>query len=165
MTLTLSTMNKFFCIHSFSWCCMTIPGLVTKFSVVQKISSRQIFTNILNFRCDLDLERSNPIFPQDTSSCGAVLSNQVYLQMDQLFRRYSKNSHILIIKALAVILIYETANQFFCMQCCNAHNQQVRPRRTKTGWWILPPGLVCTLVAPAPSLLSSSKSGILITNQ
>ena len=52
--------------HSGSWCCITIPNLVTKCSVIQKILSRQTFTDILNLRCDLDLERSNPIFPKDT---------------------------------------------------------------------------------------------------
>ena len=77
--------------HSGLWCCITIPGLVTKSSVVQKILSRQTFTNILNLHCDLDLERSNPIFSQDT------LWYQVWLQTDQQFRRYSKNSDILII--------------------------------------------------------------------
>ena len=67
-----------------------------KCSVVQKILSGQTFTNILNLCCDLDLERSNPIFPQDTPAYDAVLPSQVWLQMDQQFRRYSKNSHILI---------------------------------------------------------------------
>ena len=42
--------------------------------------------NIFNLRCDLDLERSNPIFPQDTPAYDAVLSNQVWMQMDQQFR-------------------------------------------------------------------------------
>ena len=68
----------------------TIPGLATKCSVVQKISSGQTFTNIFNFRCDLDLECSNLIFPQDTLAYDAVLSNQVCLQTDQQFSRYSK---------------------------------------------------------------------------
>ena len=62
---------------------MTIPGLVTKCSVIQKMSSRQTITIISNLRCDLDLERSNPIFPQDTQAYDAVLSNQVWLQTDQ----------------------------------------------------------------------------------
>ena len=75
----------------------TIPSLVTKWSAVQKISSRQTFTNILNLRCDLDLECSNPSFIQDTPAYDAVLQNQVLLQMDKQFRRYSRNSHILII--------------------------------------------------------------------
>ena len=44
------------------------------------------FTNILNLHCDLDHECSNPIFPQDTLAYDAVLSNQVWLQMDQQFR-------------------------------------------------------------------------------
>ena len=30
------------------WCCITIQGLVTKYSVVQKVSSEQTFTNSLN---------------------------------------------------------------------------------------------------------------------
>ena len=72
-------------------------GLTTKCSVVQKISSEQAFTNILNLRYGLDLERSNLIFPKDTLAYDSVLSNQVWLQTDQLFKRYSKNSHILII--------------------------------------------------------------------
>ena len=58
--------------------------------VVQKISSGQTLTNIFNLHCDLDLERSNPIFPQDTLGYDPVLANQVWLQVDQKFRRYSK---------------------------------------------------------------------------
>ena len=57
--------------HSGLWCCITIPGLVTKCSVVQKISSGQTFTNILNLHCALDLKCSNPIFPQDTQAYDA----------------------------------------------------------------------------------------------
>ena len=49
-----------------------MPGLVTKCSVVQKVDSRQTFTNILNLHCDLDLEHSNPIFPQDIPASDAV---------------------------------------------------------------------------------------------
>ena len=41
--------------HFNLWCCITVPGLETKCSVVQKISSGQSFTNILNLRCDLTL--------------------------------------------------------------------------------------------------------------
>ena len=96
-----------------SGCCITIPGLVTKCSVVQKISSRQTVTNSLNFCCDL--ECSNPIFPQDILAYDAVLSNQVWLQTDLQFRRYSRNSHILIIQALAVTLTLKTVNIFFCV--------------------------------------------------
>ena len=44
--------------HSGLWWCI---------SVVQKISSGQIFTIFLNLRCDLNLERSNPIFPKEHS--------------------------------------------------------------------------------------------------
>ena len=45
--------------------------------VVQKISSGQIFIDIFNLRCDLDLERSNPIFQQDSLAYNAVVSNRV----------------------------------------------------------------------------------------
>ena len=44
-----------------------------KCSVIHKISARQAFTDILNICCDLDLEHSNPIFPQDTLAYDAVL--------------------------------------------------------------------------------------------
>ncbi len=76
VTLTLKTANNFcFAWHSGSFCSITIPCLVTKCFVVHKISSGQIFTDILNLRCDLDLERSNPILPQDTLAYNAVLPN------------------------------------------------------------------------------------------
>ena len=51
----------------------------------------QIFTDIFN------LERSNPIFPQDTLAYNVVLTDRVWLQTDQQFGRYSRNSKILII--------------------------------------------------------------------
>ena len=60
----------------------------------QKISSGQTFTNILNLHCDLDLERSISIFPQDTPAYNAVLSKQVWLQTVKLFRRYSEKIDI-----------------------------------------------------------------------
>ena len=63
----------------------------------EKMSSGPTFTDILNRRRDLDLEHSNSIFPQDTPAYVAVLSNQVWLQTDQQFRRYNWNSYILII--------------------------------------------------------------------
>ena len=43
----------------------------------------QSFTNMLSLRWDLDLERSNPNFLQDTLAYDAVPSNQVWLQTDQ----------------------------------------------------------------------------------
>ena len=58
---------------------------------------------------------SNPVFPQNTLAYDAVLSNQIWLQIYQQFRRNSRNSHILIIYALAVTLTLKTVNQFFCM--------------------------------------------------
>ena len=83
--------------HSGLWRCIAIWGLMTKCFVVQKISSRQIFTNILNLCCDLDLEHSNPIFPQNTLAYDVVLASHVWLQSNQQFRKYNKISHILII--------------------------------------------------------------------
>ena len=69
----------------------------TKFGNKMFCDSEDIIqTNILNPCCDLDLEHSNPIFPQNTPAYDAVLSNQVWLQTDQQFRRYNRNSHILI---------------------------------------------------------------------
>ena len=62
--------------HSGLWCCITIPGLATKCSVVQKILSRQTLTDISDLHCHLDLERSYSIFPQDTPAYDAVLLNQ-----------------------------------------------------------------------------------------
>ena len=49
----------------------------------------------MNLHCTLDLECSNLIFPQNTPAYDAVLSNQVWLQTDQQFRRYN-NTEILI---------------------------------------------------------------------
>ena len=41
---------------------ITIPSLVTKCSAIQKVSSRQTFTDILNLCFDLGFEHSNPFF-------------------------------------------------------------------------------------------------------
>ena len=86
--------------------------------MVQKLSSRQVFTNIFNLLCDLDLECSNPIFPHDTPAYNTLLSNQVWMQKDQQYRRYSKNGQVLIISALAVTLTLKIVNQIFRMTHC-----------------------------------------------
>ena len=106
--------------------------------MVQKISSGQTFTDTVNLNCGLDIERSNLFFPprgflvswcfkpnqpqrvisglkEDTPAYDAVLSKHVWLQTDQQFRRYSRNSHILIIEALAVTSTTKIVNQFLCM--------------------------------------------------
>ena len=72
--------------------------------------SGQTFTDILNLHCELDLKHSNPIFQQDSLAYDAVLSNQVWLQTDQQFRIYNRNSHILVIYALTVTLTLDTVN-------------------------------------------------------
>ena len=95
MTLTLNTVNQFFCMTL--WLMML--HYHTRFGNKMFCGSEYIvqttFTNILNLCCDFDLEHSNLIFPQDTPAYDTVLSNQVWLQMDQQFRRYSENSQIL----------------------------------------------------------------------
>ena len=91
--LTLNTATTKECPHDFgSWCCINVPTLVTKCSVIQKISSGQIFTDVSTLHCDLDLEHSNPIFSQDTPAYDAVLSHQVWLQTIQQFRRHNGRS-------------------------------------------------------------------------
>ena len=97
LTLNIATKTFFSAWHSGSWCCIAIPNLVTKCSVIQKLLSGQTFTDILNLHRDLDLECSHPIFQGDTPAYDVVLSNQVWLQTDQQLRRYNRNSHILII--------------------------------------------------------------------
>ena len=77
-------------------------------------SIRTIFTDNVNLRCDLDLERSNPIFFRRTLWLIMLYyQTRVWLQADQQFGRCSRNSHILIILALAVTLTLTTVNQFF----------------------------------------------------
>ena len=53
VTLTLKIGNFFSTWHSGSWCYLTITNLVTKYSLIQKTSSGQTFTDILNLCCDL----------------------------------------------------------------------------------------------------------------
>ena len=74
----------------------------------KKRSSRQTFTDILNLSLWPWPLTQNPIFQQNTPAYDAVLSNQVWLQTDQQFRRYNRNSHILIILALAVTFTLST---------------------------------------------------------
>ena len=69
MTLKIATTMKMSAWHSGSWYCITISNVVTKCSVLQKISSGQTFTDIFNLCYDLDLESSNPIFPNLTRYC------------------------------------------------------------------------------------------------
>ena len=76
-----------------SWYCITIANLLTKFSVTQKKSSIQTFTDILNLQWDLDHKHSNHLFPQDTPAYDVVLSNHVWLQTNQQFRRYNRKSY------------------------------------------------------------------------
>ena len=90
VTLTLTIANNF-CVcawHYGSWCCITMPSLVTKCSVVQKISSN------IHWHFELLLLPWNTILKQVTPTYDDVLSNQVWLQTDQQFRRYSRNNHI-----------------------------------------------------------------------
>ena len=55
--VTMKTANQFFSTgHSGLWCCITIPSLVPKWSVVQKMSSEQTFTNFLTFAVTLTVD-------------------------------------------------------------------------------------------------------------
>ena len=68
--------------------------------------------DILTLRCDLDLECNNPIFPQDALAYDNLSSDYAWLPKNQQFRRYSSQSNILIIWALAVTLTLKTTNNF-----------------------------------------------------
>ena len=48
----------------------------------------------LNLYCDLDLENNNLIITQSTPAYGDVPANYIWLQKDQQFSRYGRNSHI-----------------------------------------------------------------------
>ena len=87
----------------------------TKFSC-ERTSSLENTIKIVSPCCDLDRERSNHFSPQDTQAYYAVLSNKVWLQTDQQFRRYSENSHILIVSSPCCNLDTEDSESiFFCM--------------------------------------------------
>ena len=98
--------------HSGLWCCISTPGLVTKCSVVQKISSGQIFTNILNLRCHLDLERSNPIFHRTLWFIILYYQTKFGCKQASSLEDIVKIV-ILIIQALAVTLTLKIVNHFF----------------------------------------------------
>ena len=112
--------TKFSAWHSGSWCCITIPSLVTKYSAVQKISHGQsptywAFAVTLTLNAVIIFLSFFFFLYKTPPAYDAVLSNQVWLQIDQQFRKYSRNSHILIILALPVTMTLKTVNQFFCM--------------------------------------------------
>ena len=71
-----------------------MPSLVPKRSVVQKIEGKQRFNEVFNRHCERDLEQNNPIFIQDTPAYDDVLTNSSWLQKDQQFSTYSRNSCI-----------------------------------------------------------------------
>ena len=81
--------------HSGSWC-----GIHhNRFGNKMIYDSEDIQTNI-HWHFEPSLwpwpRTQNPIFPHDTPTYDAMISNQVWLQTDQQCRRYSRNSHILI---------------------------------------------------------------------
>ena len=68
----------------------------TKFTIKMFGSFENIIwinSDILTLHCDLDLECSNPIFPQDTLAYDDVSSDQVWLPKDEQFRRHKKESY------------------------------------------------------------------------
>ena len=100
---------------------------------LQNDSSEDIvWTSILytlNQCCDLDLECTKPVFSHNTLAYDDVLPNQVWLPKDQWFRRYSRNSHILITWAFTVTLTLKILSQFFCM----TYNLMTMHQNTKFG--------------------------------
>ena len=98
VTLTLNVVIQFF--HRTLWLMMlyyqTKFGCKSTSSVedtteivifwLYKSSHNHTRFGILNFRCDLDIEHSNPIFPQDTPAYDAVIIYHVCWQTDQQFR-------------------------------------------------------------------------------
>ena len=48
--------------------------------------------DILTLRCDLDLEGTNPLFPQDALAYDNLSSDQVWLLKNQQLRKCSKKS-------------------------------------------------------------------------
>ena len=63
VTLTLKTANQSFWKTSWLQWCITIPSLVVKVLVIQKISSGQTFIDILKFCSDLDHQNNNSVSP------------------------------------------------------------------------------------------------------
>ena len=84
--------------HFGLWCYITIPGLTTKCSVVQKILSWRSFTNIFNLCCDIDLE-VNAVIPFSHRTLQLMmLYHQATFNCKQTssLEDIVKNSHILI---------------------------------------------------------------------
>ena len=109
LTVTLKIANKSFC--------MTLQPIMmhhnTEFGSKMCGGLENIIwlnIGILTLCCDLDC--NNPIFPQDTLAYDNLSSDHVWLPKNQQFIRYSSQSNILIIWALAVTLTLKTANNF-----------------------------------------------------
>ena len=97
VTLTLKIANNFFF-------CMTLQLIMMyhntefgnkMFGGLENII--WIIINILTLHCDLDLEGTNQLFPQDPLTYDNLSSDQVWLPKNQQFRRYSSQSNVLII--------------------------------------------------------------------
>ena len=110
MTLTLKIASQSFCVTLQ----LVIMHHKTKFGAKIFGGLEDICVNIdiLTPHCDFDLECNNPIFPQDALAYDSLSSDQVWLPKNQQFRRYSSQSRILIILALAVTLTLKTVNNF-----------------------------------------------------
>ena len=106
MTLTLKIANESFC---------RTPQLIVMHRNTELgrkmfggLENIWIYIDILTPHCDFDLECNNPIFPQDALTYDSLSSNKVWLPKIQQFRRYSSQSHILII---FVSLCFEPSQQ------------------------------------------------------
>ena len=97
-----------------TWCCITIPSLVTEDSAAEEISSRWTLTGILNLFCDLD---------QDYNSATQSFHKTIHLMMKYQQTKFSGTGisssgntlkcHILIMLSLTVTLTLRAVKQSF----------------------------------------------------
>ena len=97
-----------------TWCCTTIPSLVTEDSAAEEMSFRWTITGILNLFCDLDLDHNTAIQSFHKTIHLLMMCHQTKFtckrisNSDNIFK-----SHVLIILFLTVTFILKTANQSF----------------------------------------------------
>ena len=89
----------FFAWHSSLWWCITITSLFTNGSDIQKISSSQTLTEILNIPCGF--HHSNPVFPLDTLAyeqtrfdCKQIISSKATVETVIFWLYISPHCHL-----------------------------------------------------------------------
>ena len=112
--------------HSGLWCCITIPGLVTKCSLVQKISSKHSLT-FWTFAVALNLNAVIPFF--HTTLQLIMLYYQTKFGCKQTSSLEERVKIVALWWALAVTLTLKIVNQFFRM----THRFMIRHHHIKFG--------------------------------